>query len=63
MRSGEFEAIHIRTAIAPALIATQIFVRSVAYEVADALATRLISRAAKDGRIKKVAGTRRWEAS
>lgn len=63
MRSGEFDVQHIRSALNPAVIATGLFSRREAYDVTDALATRLVSLAAKQGRIKKVVGTRRWMAA
>ncbi|WCM21383.1 hypothetical protein NDK50_08025 [Paraburkholderia bryophila] len=63
MRSGEFDVQHIRSALSPAIISTGLFDRRVAYDAADALATRLVSLAARQGRIKKVVGTRRWVAA
>jgi hypothetical protein len=63
MRSGEFDVQHIRAALNPLIVASGLFARREAYDVTDALATRLVSLAAKQRRIKKVAGTRRWVAA
>lgn len=61
--SGEFDAQAIRGAIMDPVLGANIANRRESYDIVDYAATRLISQWAKQGLIKKVAGTRRWEAA
>lgn len=63
-RSGEFDAQYLRSSMRNIVVASGIYrSNSEAYDAADAAATRLISKWAKEGKIKKVPGTRRWVAA
>jgi hypothetical protein len=60
---AEFDAQAIRCAIMDPILQANIATRRESYDIVDYAATRLISQWAKQGLIKKVAGTRRWEAA
>lgn len=63
MEQAEFDAQAIRAALMEPVLQSNIAARRESYDIVDFAATRLIALWAKQGRIKKVAGTRRWVAA
>ena len=63
MEQAEFDAQAIRAALMDPIMQANVAARRESYDIVDFAATRLIALWAKQGRIKKVAGTRRWKAA